>query len=228
MLQVGSGRFSGPGPLFAGMAVASVFLSRGIGAEFPGSWKAVFLAASTAAISTASVVADSVAGERERHTLDTLLATRLPDTAIALGKLAGAVGHGLVISSWVLLAGLVSTRVAFGPPREPVHYARLAQAVGFGLLAAMAVAGVGFLASLNAPTVKQAQQTVMVSLMLLLILPFALQRLLDDAQQARIDRWLAGGAGGHVPLLAAGILALLAAVSVAATLRRFRRARVAS
>ena len=34
-----------------------------------------------------SLVADSFAGERERHTLETLLASRLPDRAILAGKL---------------------------------------------------------------------------------------------------------------------------------------------
>ena len=36
------------------------------------------------------VIADSFAGERERHTLETLLASRLPDRAILLGKVAAA------------------------------------------------------------------------------------------------------------------------------------------
>src|SRR5438045_4186121 len=35
-----------------------------------------------------TVIADAFAGERERHTLDTLLASRLSDRAILFGKLA--------------------------------------------------------------------------------------------------------------------------------------------
>src|SRR6476660_5544398 len=35
-----------------------------------------------------AVVPDAFAGERERHTLETLLASRLPDRSILLGKLA--------------------------------------------------------------------------------------------------------------------------------------------
>lgn len=226
MLQVGGGRLRGPLPLFAGMAVAAAFLAHGIGAEYPGSWKAVFLAASTAGITTASVVSDSVAGERERHTLETLLATRLPDAAVVLGKLAGAVAHGLAVSAWVLLAGFVANRVAFGPPPAGTPYGRMAVAVGFGALVALAVAGVGFLASMGSPTVRQAQQTVMISLMALMIAPFGLLRALDDVQRARLERWLAEGAGGHVPLLVAAGLALLGGAAVTGALGRFRRARV--
>src|SRR5678816_1960154 len=38
-----------------------------------------------------TLIADAVAGERERHTLETLLATRLPDASILLGKMLAAV-----------------------------------------------------------------------------------------------------------------------------------------
>ena len=48
-------------------------------------------------------VPDSFAGERERHTLPTLLATQLSDTAIVLGKIGAAVAYGwiaTIIASW--------------------------------------------------------------------------------------------------------------------------------
>src|SRR6476619_610348 len=38
-----------------------------------------------------AIVTDSFAGERERHTLETLLASRLPDDAILIGKMLTAV-----------------------------------------------------------------------------------------------------------------------------------------
>ena len=40
---------------------------------------------------TSTLIADSIAGERERHTLETLLASRLPDAAIISGKILAAV-----------------------------------------------------------------------------------------------------------------------------------------
>jgi ABC-2 type transport system permease protein len=51
------------------------------------------------------VVADSIAGERERHTLETLLASRLSDTAILFGKIAAAVLYGWGLT---LISALVS------------------------------------------------------------------------------------------------------------------------
>src|SRR5688572_28291458 len=52
-----------------------------------------------------TMVADSIAGERERHTLETLLASRLTDHAIVLGKITV-----IVAQSWVLM--LVSAALA--------------------------------------------------------------------------------------------------------------------
>ena len=45
------------------------------------------------------LVADSFAGERERHTLETLLATRLSDQVILLGKMTLFFTHGQYLSS---------------------------------------------------------------------------------------------------------------------------------
>ncbi|MFM7250380.1 MAG: ABC-2 type transporter, partial [Planctomycetaceae bacterium] len=44
---------------------------------------------------TSSLIADAIAGERERHTLETLLATRLSDAAILIGKVVAAVTYGV-------------------------------------------------------------------------------------------------------------------------------------
>jgi ABC-2 type transport system permease protein len=51
-----------------------------------------------------SVVADSFAGERERHTLEALLATRLSDRAILFGKLLAALAYGFTLT-WAILRG---------------------------------------------------------------------------------------------------------------------------
>src|SRR4051812_29233920 len=41
-----------------------------------------------------SFVGDAIAGERERHTLETLLASRISDRAILLGKIIATTGYG--------------------------------------------------------------------------------------------------------------------------------------
>jgi len=52
-------------------------------------------------------IGDVIAGERERHTLETLLASRMPDRAILLGKVATTVLYGWAMGVLSLLVGLL-------------------------------------------------------------------------------------------------------------------------
>src|SRR5436190_15215323 len=61
-----------------------------------------------------SLVADAVAGERERHTLESLLATRLPDAAILLGKMGAALAYACGMAWFGFALGLVAVNVAHG------------------------------------------------------------------------------------------------------------------
>ena len=59
-------------------------------------------------------VPDSFAGERERHTLGTLLASRLPDRAILFGKLIVSIVFAWGVTVVVLLASLITVNIAHG------------------------------------------------------------------------------------------------------------------
>lgn len=108
-----------------------------------------------------SVVADSFAGERERHTIETLLASRLPDRAILLGKISV-----VVLYSWgTTLAGmataLITINVLYGNGSLLMYSAdTVLIGVTFSLLVATLVTTGGCLVSLRAATVRQAQQTI--------------------------------------------------------------------
>ena len=72
-----------------------------------------------------AVVADTFAGERERHTLETLLASRLSDRAVLIGKIRAVViyGWGLTVVSLVVAFIVVNATVGCGtypPLSEPV------------------------------------------------------------------------------------------------------------
>ena len=67
-----------------------------------------------AATMVSSLIADSVAGERERHTLETLLASRLSDSAILIGKIIAAVLYGVGFAVANLVIGLIAVNVAHG------------------------------------------------------------------------------------------------------------------
>ncbi|MFH0946849.1 MAG: ABC transporter permease [Planctomycetota bacterium] len=107
------------------------------------------------------VVSDSFAGERERHTLETLLASRLSDWSILLGKVLFAVcmAWGLV---WIILAlGLLTVNVAHWEGRVVFYSAQcLAFNLVLGLLTSLCATGAGVLISLRAGTVQEAQQTM--------------------------------------------------------------------
>ena len=59
------------------------------------------------------IVADSFAGERERHTLKSLLSTRLSDRAILFGKLLAALLYGCILTWIILLVSLITVNVAY-------------------------------------------------------------------------------------------------------------------
>lgn len=62
---------------------------------------------------TIGLVADAFAGERERHTLETLLATAFPDTSILLGKIAASVLYAWGIAFACSLLGVITINVVF-------------------------------------------------------------------------------------------------------------------
>ncbi len=70
-----------------------------------------------------SFVGDAIAGERERHTLETLLASRMPDRAILLGKVIVMVGYAWGMALVGLLLGLVVANLSKGQGRLGVLYA---------------------------------------------------------------------------------------------------------
>ena len=61
-----------------------------------------------------SFIGDAIAGERERHTLETLLASRMPDRAILLGKVVA-----IVLYAWGM--GVISLLTGPGVS-QPVSY----------------------------------------------------------------------------------------------------------
>ena len=60
-----------------------------------------------------SFIGDAIAGERERHTLETLLASRISDRAILLGKVVVTVGY-----AWGMALGEPAARPDTGQPVE--------------------------------------------------------------------------------------------------------------
>lgn len=175
----------------------------------------------------ANIIADSFAGERERHTLETLLASRLPDTAIMLGKMLAAVSYAWGITLVSLVLGVVTVNVAHWEGRLAMYPPHLiVGGIGISLLTATLAAGVGVLVSLRAATVRQAQQTLGVATLVVVWVPILAMGMLPQSWQMRIGQAL--GAANSMRALLGAMLAL-AAVDVGlvvAARARFRRARL--
>lgn len=108
-----------------------------------------------------SAAAESFAGERERHTLETLLASPLSDRAILTGKIIAAALYGWINALIVQMLGLLTVNVAHAAGGFLV-YAPIfgVGSLTLGLLASALTACIGVLVSLRVTTVRQAQLTV--------------------------------------------------------------------
>jgi len=174
-------------------------------------------------ILVSSVVADAFAGERERHTLEPLLASRLSDTSILIGKIAAAVSYGWGYTLFMLLVGLVTVNV-MNADSSFLFYSPiiLIGGVFLSLLGSGVAACAGVLVSLRAPTVKYAQQLLNSASMLVFVLLFI------AARSAPIDWWRISSQElvSNLIKLSALILTLLDVALFLIAKSRFRRERL--
>ena len=173
-----------------------------------------------------SVVADSFAGERERHTLETLLASRLSDKSILFGKLFAAIAYGWGFSLITLLLGLITVNLAHarsGLHLFPLNTALAILVVSF-LISALA-AGLGVLVSLRASSVRAAQQ-ILSTAMFVVLIPLIAIPLLPGAVQARLAQTLQNL---NLQVIMMGFIIVLVAVDlflVGLAMARFQRSRL--
>jgi ABC-2 type transport system permease protein len=168
-------------------------------------WLPVFL--------VAAIVADSIAGERERHTLETLLASRLPDCAILLGKMAAAVVYGWGLMLITIIVSTVVTNLVYASTELLLHRPLLLMGGGvLSLLAAVLAASFGVLVSVRASSVRRAQQIITVTLLVLFLLHVVgmplVQRLLALPGDGGLS--ILGIVFEHVEILGGLALALVA------------------
>ena len=173
-----------------------------------------------------SVVADSFAGERERHTLEALLATRLTDRAILFGKLLAALGYGFALTWSILLVSLVTINVAIrGSGLLIFSPVMTIGALVFSILISGLSANIGVLVSLRAGSVRQAQQWMSFG-MLVLFLPFMFIQFIPDAWLESFGNALIHANPEEIAIWAAAIVFVLQIVLLAIAMRLFRRTRL--
>jgi ABC-2 type transport system permease protein len=208
------------------VAVFGIFMPLQSGAEWLRSPIVMMYWAWVPFMLASSIVTDSFAGERERHTLETLLASRLPDRAILAGKIAASVLYGWGITLACVLVGAVAINIVHGHGRIIFYAAPVAAGIFLlTFLVALLASGLGVLVSLRAATVRQAMQTFSIAFLLLFV-PLFLLPLLPAPVKAsllaglsKLD-FLAVAAAGAALLVVANAVVLLVAD------RRFRRNRM--
>lgn len=170
------------------------------------------------------VIADAFAGERERHTLETLLATRLSDGAILAGKIGAAMSYAFAVTGAAIVLGLLTLNVTTARGALiGISAPALLGVVVVGGLMALAVASLGVVVSLRSPTVRQAEQTLGGVVIAGLVVPFLLLKQVPPAWKS----WLL--APEHAALfgyLLVGLLGMVALGLTALASHAFRRAQL--
>lgn len=172
------------------------------------------------------VVADLFAGERERHTLEALLTTRLSDRAILCGKLLAALTYGFSLTWLVLLSSIVTLNIVHG--RDGLLFFPFWTTIGalvFSILVSGLSASIGVLVSLRAASVRQAQQTMSIG-MLVLFLPFMLIQFIPRAWLEAAGNFLVNVEPIQIAAGLAVVLVIVEAILIAIAKRSFQRSKL--
>jgi ABC-2 type transport system permease protein len=167
-----------------------------------------------------SFIGDAIAGERERHTLETLLASRMPDRAILLGKVVATVLYAWGMGVLSLLLGLVLVGL-FRTQGNWMFYPLdlFVDALVLILLVSVLGASAGVLISLRVATVRQAQQILSVGTIVFVFgIIFVLQ-----AVPAHVVSSLTYA---QFLLIAMAVIAVLDAILLGLALLSFQRSRL--
>lgn len=172
-----------------------------------------------------NTIADSIAGERERHTLETLLASRLSDRAIILGKLGAVVGYSLAFTIITALIAMIAANLSGGGSFQAYPIGVFGSIVAFALLFSLLLASVGVLVSLRASSVRQAQLAMSAALIIVILLPLLIYGTLSDTARQQFNSWIASANWATVIEIAV-VLILIDLMAIAVVILRFQRSRL--
>jgi ABC-2 type transport system permease protein len=147
---------------FLGPIMLAVLLPLDYGSGWVENYSSILLVLAIPLVIIGSLVPSSFAGEKERHTLETLLASRLSDQAILLGKSIFIILYGWIITQVILSFSLITVNLTSGV-NEILFYQVDVLLVNMilSLLISSVVCSAGILISLRSDTVQEASQRLM-------------------------------------------------------------------
>lgn len=198
------------------------------GPEWLQSWVVMFYFPTLASSMASALIVDAIAGERERQTLESLLATRLPDSAILFGKMLASLSYGCAFVAVNALVACLTLNIAYWD-QAPLLFERRFGALLALLTAAACLAqtGIGVFISLWATTVRQAQQTFGVIMLVLFLAPALIFQILPADQRLTIVSHVRGWGMERVALTAALVLGTIGITAAMLAWGRFRRGKLA-
>jgi ABC-2 type transport system permease protein len=171
------------------------------------------------------MIADAFAGERERHTLETLLASRLSDQSILYGKILAAVTYGMGIALAGMLVGAVTVNVAYpGVGFYPIE--NFLGMIVLSFLGSLLISSLGVLVSMRAGNVRQAYQRMSLGFMVLWLPIILVPQFISGEAKAQMNQWIMNINGVQVAAGFAGLLLLLDIVLLTLDKARFQRSRL--
>lgn len=115
-------------------------------------------------VAAASMAADAFAGERERRTLETLLATPVSEAVLLAGKALASIVFGSAVGSLGLVVATTTIRAASGVPFLP-SLTQILGALGATLASSSAMAAAAIVVSMLVPVARATQQIISVGTM---------------------------------------------------------------
>ncbi len=220
-------RYRGSRARFALTLMSPVFLAIVVPWNEGKAWLDGFLSLLVAAIVPVILVGitipESFAGERERHTLETLLASRLPDRAILFGKFAVSVALAMGVTLASLLVSAVVVNIRYWDGEILMYAPRVILAdLALSFVLTTLCAGAGVIISQRSATVQEATQTLMA---VFLVPPMILQAL-SFMFMPQISDFVEDLNLMQVFLIIVAVLALIDLLVFMAAMARFQRSRL--
>lgn len=198
------------------------------GPEWLESWVVMFYFPTLASSMASALIVDAIAGERERQTLESLLASRLPDSAILFGKMLAALSYGCAFVAVNALVAILTLNIAYIDQAPVFFKPRFGGLLAILTIAAcLAQTGIGVFISLRATTVRQAQQTFGVIMLVLFLAPAILFQLLPDTTRFNIITQVRAWGIERIALTASAVLGTIGLLAASLAWSRFRRGKLA-